>query len=189
MTAASAAAVEGSADGILGADPRVVEALCRKLQDIFQSHGAMRLQGPLLRPKESDSNDPIASLNKPVEVLSSRGSVLNLREDLTVNFARAISRGGSATSNLKRFDINKVFIESDAGLHPNSLLEASFDIVAEGNTAKSEWIEAESILVLCRVMSLLAPKEEKIIDIDEYPPVVLKSPVWFIRLTHTRSVI
>jgi len=122
-------------------------------------------------------------LNKPVEVLSRRGITLNLREDLTINFARAVSRGGSSTSNMKRYDINKVFIESDAGLHPKEMLEASFDIIQDENTAKSEFLEAESILVLCRVMSLLAPKEEKIC---EFPPIVLKSPIWYLRLTHTR---
>jgi len=100
-----------------------------------------------------------------------------------VNFARAVSRGGALTSNLKRYDINKVFIESDAGLHPKEMLEASFDIIQDENTAKSEFLEAETILVLCRVMSLLAPKEERIY---EFPPIALKSPIWFLRLTHTR---
>ncbi|KAL7532970.1 hypothetical protein ACHAXR_004963, partial [Thalassiosira sp. AJA248-18] len=217
MTAASTAAVDGSVDGILGADPRLVETLCDKLCDIFRSHGAVRLQGPLLRPR--DSNDPIVSLNKPVELLSRRGSVMNLREDLTINFARAVSRGGSSTSNLKRFDINKAFIESDADLHPKEMLMASFDIIQDEYTAKSgtcltrrsvsmangaqigviaarshlltlpsslshkkEFVEAELMLVLCRVMSLLTPKEDKIY---EFPPIVVKSPVWYLKLTHT----
>ena len=92
MTAASAAAVEGNSGGILGTDPRVVESICGKLCDIFQAHGAIRLQGPLLRP--SDTYDDLSQLNKPVRVLSRRGVPLILREDLTINFARAVGRGG-----------------------------------------------------------------------------------------------
>jgi histidyl-tRNA synthetase len=182
MTAASAAAVEGCANGILGADPRVVEGLCRKLSDIFQSHGAVRLQGPLLRPR--DANVSVSSLNKPVELLARRGSVLRLREDLCVNFARSVSRGGSSTNNMKRFDINKVFIESEAGLHPKEILEATFDIIQDENIAMSEFLEAETILVLCRVMRLLTPtKDDKM---HEVAPTVLKSPIWVLRMTHTR---
>ncbi|KAL9183928.1 hypothetical protein ACHAXT_002014 [Thalassiosira profunda] len=181
MAAASAAAVEGSADGVLGADPRVVHNLCCRLSEIFESHGAVRLQGPLLRPR--DSNHPSSSLNKPVELLSQRGAVLNLREDLVANFARAVSRGGSSASNMKRYDINKVYLESDAGLHPREMLESSFDIVANEHTAAPELLEAESILVLCRAMSLLAPKEDRSFA---FPPIVLHSPLWYLRLTHTR---
>ena len=136
MSAATSAAIEGQSTGQLGADPRVVEMLCRQLTDIFQSHGAVRLQGPLLRPREID--DSVTLLNKPVELLARRGSVLRLREDLCVTFARAVSRGGSATSNMKRYDINKVYNESDAGLHPKEMLEASFDIIQDENTAKPE---------------------------------------------------
>ena len=105
MSAASAAAIEGSTGRILGSDPRVVDTLCSKLCDIFLSHGAVRYQGPLLRPRET--HDGVLPLNRPVQLLSQRGTVLHLREDLCANFARAISRGGSSTSNLKRFDINK----------------------------------------------------------------------------------
>ena len=182
MAAATSAAVEGTADGVLGADPRLVETLSFKLTEIFRSHGAVRLQGPLLRPRE---NDQTLLLNKPVELLSQRGMVMNLREDLTANFARAVSRGGSSTSNIKRYDINKVYLESDAGLHPKELNMASFDIIQDDSTAKPEYLKAEAILVLCRVMSLLAPKNERVYD---FPPIVLKSPIWFLRLTHTRCV-
>lgn len=182
MTAASSAAVEGCANGVLGADPRVVDNLCRSLEGIFHSHGAVKLQGPLLRPR--DSNDFSVSLNKPVELLARRGSVLRLREDLCVNFARAVSRGGSATNNMKRFDIGKVFIESEAGLHPKEILEASFDIIQDENIAISEFLEAETILVLCRIMSLLAPlKEDKVL---EFSPSVMRCPIWVLRMTHTR---
>ena len=112
MRAATSAAVT-SVDGILGFDVRIVESICSKLASIFQSQGAVQLQSPLLRPR--DSTDFTQSLNGPAEVLNGRGSVLLLQEDLTVTFARAISRGGVSTNNIKRFDIGKVYHESDAG--------------------------------------------------------------------------
>lgn len=176
MNAASSAAIEGCAYGALGADPRVVEGLSRKLCDIFYSHGAVRLQGPLLRP--TDPNDVDTSLNKPVDLLTRRGSVLRVREDLCIPFARSLSRGGSSTTNLKRFDINKIFSESDAGLHPKESLEASFDIIQDENSAISVYLEAETILVLCQAMSLLASRLND--------SAVLKSPTWALKLTHTR---
>jgi len=182
MTAASSAALEGNSNGILGANPRVVESLCQKLGDIFQSHGAVRIQGPLVRPR--DLNDLVSLHNRPVELLARRGSVLHLREDLMVNFARAVSRGGSSTNNLKRFDINKVFTESDAGLHPKEMLEASFDIIQDESVATSEFLEAETLLVLCRVLSQLTPAKEKMST--EFVPTAMKSPVWMLRLTNTR---
>lgn len=115
MTSATAAAVSG-ADGILGPDPRVVDYVCSKLSTIFQSHGAVHLPSPLLKPR--DALDLIATLNEPAQVLNSRGSALVLKSDLTVNFARSISRGGAATNNIKRYELGKCFLESDAGGHP-----------------------------------------------------------------------
>ena len=115
MTSATAAALTG-ADGIIGPDPRIVEFVVSKLKTIFQSHGAVHLSSPLLKPR--DELDLIATLNEPAQVLNSRGSVLILKSDLTVNFARSISRGGAATNNIKRYEIGKCFLESDAGGHP-----------------------------------------------------------------------
>ena len=115
LSSATAAAVTG-ADGIIGPDPRVVEYVCSKLRTIFQSHGAVHLPSPLLKPR--DALDLIATLNEPAQVLNNRGSALVLKQDLTVNFARSISRGGAATNNIKRYEIGKCFLESDAGGHP-----------------------------------------------------------------------
>jgi hypothetical protein len=184
MNAATSAAVTGSKDVFLGFDPRVMDSLCSKLETIFLSHGAIRLRSPLLRPR--DSTDFVdSSLNRPAEVLNARGSVLLLQEDLTVNFARAVSRGGVASSNVKRYDVNTVYHESDAGGHPNESLEATFDIIQDEANAKAEYLEAETILVLCRVMSLLAPPTDDA-RIIQFPPIVLRSPIWFLRLSHTR---
>ncbi|KAK1734261.1 eukaryotic translation initiation factor 2-alpha kinase [Skeletonema marinoi] len=180
MTSATAAAVTG-ADGIIGPDPRVIDYVCSKLSTIFQSHGAVHLPSPLLKPR--DALDLIATLNEPAQVVNSRGAALTLKQDLTVNFARSISRGGAATSNIKRYEIGKCFLESDAGGHPKEMLEASFDIVQDASSVNQPFLEAEAVLVLCQVIKVLAPVEDRTFNL---PPIVLRSPLWFLRLSHSR---
>lgn len=85
MRAATSAAITGTMDGVLGSDPFVVETICEKLKSVFHMHGASRLQNPLLRPRSNYSAGSSAT-GGPAEVLSSRGVVLSLPEDLTVSF-------------------------------------------------------------------------------------------------------
>jgi hypothetical protein len=84
MRAATAAAVTGSLDGINGADPTIVEYVCEKMKSVFQMHGAARLRSPLLRPRPNPTST--ADLGGPAEVISPRGTVLLLPEDLTASF-------------------------------------------------------------------------------------------------------
>lgn len=81
MVAATSAAVEGNLDGVHGADPRIAEAAINHLVGIFQSHGAVRLRSPLLRPRPNSSL--YSSTSGPAEVLNARGNILFLPEDLT----------------------------------------------------------------------------------------------------------
>lgn len=60
--------------------------------------------------------------------------------------ARAVGRGGSATSNLKRYEIRNVYRKAMAGGHPTETLEATFDVVHEDST-HLHLIEAETIFV------------------------------------------
>ena len=151
MNAASSAAITGAADGVHGADPRVVEAICDDLRSIFQTHGAVHLRTPLMRPRPANASEN--TVGGPAEVLNSRGTVLLLPEDLTVSFARALGRGGAATSNIKRFDIDRVYHKSLAGGHPRESLEASFDIVHDDSQGNGDEIEAEALMVVCQAMS------------------------------------
>jgi hypothetical protein len=178
MKAATAAAVTGSLDGVHGADPSVVEIVSERLKTIFQCHGAVHLRSPLLRPRTNMAE--ATAVGGPAEVMNVRGAVLLLPEDLTASFARALGRGGSATSHLKRYDIDRVFHKSMAGGHPRESLEASFDIVHEDH-AKDLQIEAETIMVACQVMGLLPS--------SSYAPLFTfagHSPMWCLRLNHTR---
>lgn len=87
MRAATSAAITGNMDGVLGSDPFVVETICEKLKFIFHMHGASRLQNPLLRPKPNHPTGNSAT-GGPAEILSNRGIVLSLPEDLTVSFGK-----------------------------------------------------------------------------------------------------
>jgi hypothetical protein len=63
------------------------------------------------------------------------------------------------------------------------MLEASFDIVQDASAVNQPFLEAEALLVLCRVIKILAPLQERNFNL---PPIVLRSPVWFLRLSSSR---
>lgn len=177
MRAATAAAVTGAMDGVHGADPLVVENVCEALKQIFANHGAVHLKTPLLRPRPNSAKSLISG--GPAELLNSRGVVLNLPEDLTSSFARSVGRGGAATANLKRYDIDRVYHRSLAGGHPRESLVASFDVVQEDHQ-KAKQIQAEVILVTQQVISMLRSPSSDALPFDA------ESPLWYLRLGHTR---
>lgn len=93
-----------------------------------------------------------------------------------------MGRGGTATANIKRYDIGRVYHKSLVGGHPRESLEASFDIAHENQSIDSVHIEAECILVLCKALTIVAPnRNEKIAN-----PALDNSPIWYLRLSHTR---
>lgn len=195
MRASASAAINGSIDGILGADPLVVDTICLKMKSIFENHGAVRLSCPLLRPRPNFSENLLDECN-PAELMNSRGTVVVLPEDLVGPFgkctvlsnpvqlltycmfwiaARALGRGGSAASYLKRYNIDKTYHQALAEGHPRETLEAAFDIVYE-DTSKIALIEAETLIVAMEV-----------IGETPSPRGAGKSKnEWFLRLGHTR---
>ena len=177
-SAAAAISIDGNLDGVLGQDPRIVQMITTQLATIFQAHGAVHLKSPLLRPRYSSSDKTI--IGGPAEVLNRRGVSLYLAEDLTASFARAVGRGGQSASNLKRYEIDRVYHKSISGGHPRTNLEASFDIIQDDPSLKSYYLEAEAISVASEVMSQL-----EIPNVGELP-FEARSPLWYLRLTHTR---
>lgn len=178
MTSASSAAVEGNLDGVLGSDPRIVSSICSRLENIFKYHGAVLLKAPLLRPRHSSSEIGLFA-GGPAELLNRRGLVLTLSEDLTASFARAVGRGGSAASNIKRYDIGKVYHKAIAGGHPRESLEASFDIVQDDSSVRTTHFEAEALLVVSQAMSLS-------LHVPLALPFGTTAPMWYLRISHTR---
>jgi translation initiation factor 2-alpha kinase 4 len=164
MTAATSAAVTGALDGVHGADPRVVESMCSKLVSIFESHGAVHLKSPLLRPRPNHSTP--SDVGGPAELLDTRGNVVLLPEDLTASFARAVGRGGAATSQLKRYDIDRVYHRSVAGGHPRETLEASFDLVHEDPHVRGCQLECEALMVVCQAFAIVSPMNSKYLTLS-----------------------
>ena len=177
-SAAAAIAIDGNLDGEIGKDPRIVEMITSRLAKIFRSHGAVHLKSPLLRPRHFSSDKTI--IGGPAEVLNRRGVSLYLAEDLTGSFARAVGRGGHSASNLKRYEIDRVYHKSICGGHPRTSMEASFDIIQDDSGLKSYFLEAEAIAVASQAMSLL-----EIPNLQDLP-FGARSPLWYLRLTHTR---
>jgi hypothetical protein len=93
--------------------------------------------------------------------------------------ARAVGRAGSAASHIKRYDVDRVYHKSRTGGHPRETLEATFDIV-QGENARLYMIESEIIQVAIQSMSQL-PKR-----ITQSQSNFGNSPLWYIRLCHTR---
>jgi len=177
-SAAAAMAIDGNLDGVLGKDPRIVEVVTAQLSAIFQAHGAVHLKSPLLRPRSSSSYKMV--VGGRVEVLNRRGVSLYLAEDLTASFARAVGRGGQSASNLKRYDIDRVYHKSMTGGHPRTSMEASFDIIQDDSSIKGYHLEAETIVVVSQIMAQLELPMLGELNFGA------RSPMWYLRLTHTR---
>ncbi|KAK9721901.1 eukaryotic translation initiation factor 2-alpha kinase [Basidiobolus ranarum] len=94
-----------------------------RLIRIFNLHAAIELGTPLLMPK-SDIYD---SSQKPVHLLDATGGIVQLPFDLTVPFARYISRNN--ITQLKRYTFDKVYRENIVGGQPKTVHEVDFDIV------------------------------------------------------------
>ncbi|CAM9360099.1 unnamed protein product, partial [Phaeothamnion confervicola] len=115
-------------------DAAAVATVCHRLRAIFETHGAVPLCPPLLRPRPRSVRGAAAgaaTAGKPgVSILDERGQVMWLPGDLTVPFARFVARRG--ISEVKRYQIDKVYSEGGAGVegHPKEQLEASFDVTS-----------------------------------------------------------
>jgi len=179
MRAATSAAITGTLDGVHGSDPTVIEEICSRVTDIFKDHGAVLLKSPLLRPRPATAHS--VAVGGPAELMDQRGNVLLLPEDLCAPFARAVGRGGSASSNIKRYDIDRVHHKSIVGGHPREALEASFDIVMDNPQTSGRQIEAESLFAASQVLAVISS-----VDGSSSLPFGSKSPLWYLRLTHTR---
>lgn len=92
-----------------------------------------------------------------------------------------MSRGGTATSNLKRYDIDRVYHKSIAGGHPRESLEASFDIIHENIDV--DLLESEVIMVINQAICFL-PSYRNVAILNGKN---LEVPIpWYLRLNHTK---
>ncbi|KAK7506996.1 hypothetical protein BaRGS_00001847, partial [Batillaria attramentaria] len=92
---------------------------------IFERHGAVKLNTPLLMPRPAQYPDNEPSL--PC-FLDNSGSIVILPHDLRVPFARFVAH--NHVQNIKRYSVERVYRQSKVfGLHPREMMECAFDIV------------------------------------------------------------
>lgn len=73
-----------------------------------------------------------------------------------------------------------MYHKSVAGGHPRESLEASFDVVYE-DSSRADLIEAETLMVASQVIKLLPARQ-----LFLFGKVTIDTPLWYLRLSHTR---
>jgi translation initiation factor 2-alpha kinase 4 len=114
---------------------------------VFLRHGAVHIPSPLLMPKNSRIHVP-ESPKQPVYMLDTSGEIVQLPWDLTVPFARFISRAMKNNPHVKvvkRFAIDPVYRRNLVGGQPKAVLECDFDIVTRSQTDMAPEAEGESL--------------------------------------------
>jgi len=109
---------------------RILEHVRKSVANIFNKHGAVFLDLPLLMPKCKiiEQSDTAATF------LDQSGLQVCLPYDSRISFARYISRNNIC--NLRRFYFGKLYRKQKLlGSHPLGLWECSFDIVSDSNTS------------------------------------------------------
>lgn len=115
-----------------------------RLARVFEKHGAIELQTPLLAPVAA--LDAFQDL-KPVKLIDHHGTLVNLPCNGLVAFARYASRKG--TTRIKRYQLGARFSDMQGGGQPRAVGEANFDIISP---LRSMAMEAELLEVVDRVV-------------------------------------
>ncbi|KAJ3216328.1 hypothetical protein HDU67_009679 [Dinochytrium kinnereticum] len=102
---------------------------------VLQCHNAMEIPAPLLVPASSraaSTSEPSISLDskRPVLLLDTSGMVVQLPYDLTLPFARYISKI-KTLNQLKRYTFSRVYRPNAVGGQPLSYIECDFDIITK----------------------------------------------------------
>ncbi|XP_045185726.2 eIF-2-alpha kinase GCN2-like [Mercenaria mercenaria] len=133
------------------------------LEKVFQRHGAIKLNTPLLMPQQNlyENLDHYACL------MDHSGRLVGLPFDLRVPFARFITR--TNTSYIKRYCIDRVYRRKKVGgFHPRELTECAFDIVTGNSFCLIP--DAEVLVVVQDI-------------INEFPPLQQRN--YYVKLNHT----
>ncbi|KAG4084045.1 Serine/threonine-protein kinase [Neocallimastix lanati (nom. inval.)] len=113
---------------------------------IFRNHGAIEMDNtPLLMPRI-----PIHDFKQAVYLMDSGGGIVELPYDLTVPFARYISRNN--VSFLKKYTFGHVYRQNIVGGQPRFVREVDFDIVHTIPCPKMTY-DAEVIKVVIEILN------------------------------------
>ncbi|XP_076017704.1 eIF-2-alpha kinase GCN2 [Genypterus blacodes] len=121
---------------------------------IFKKHGALRLQTPLLLPR----NRKLYEGSEPACFMDHSGMLVTLPYDLRMAFARYVARNN--ITHLKRYSIERVFRPRKLDrAHPRELLECAFDVIA--NVTNSLLPDAEIIYTISEIIQEFPALQER----------------------------
>ncbi|GET03001.1 serine/threonine-protein kinase [Rhizophagus clarus] len=134
----------------------------------FRHHGAVELNTPLLMPKYNLYEED----KKAVYLIDADGGLVQLPYDLTVPFARYISRNN--IMDLKRYTFDRVYRENIVGCQPRIIDEVDFDIVH--SYPASMVAEAEIIKIVDEILL-------------EFPPIKSINYVFYVNHANILQII
>ncbi|CAG5866312.1 unnamed protein product [Menidia menidia] len=121
---------------------------------IFKKHGAVRLQTPLLLPR----NRKLYDGNEPACFMDHSGMLVTLPYDLRMAFARLVARNN--ITHLKRYSIERVFRPRKLDrAHPRELLECAFDIITP--VTNTLLPDAETIYTISEIVQEFPALQER----------------------------
>lgn len=121
---------------------------------IFKKHGAVRLQTPLLLPR----NRKLYDGSELACFMDHSGMLVTLPYDLRMAFSRFVARNN--ITHLKRYSIERVFRPRKLDrAHPRELLECAFDIITP--VTNSLLPEAETIYTISEIVQEFPVLQER----------------------------
>ncbi|KAF7664989.1 hypothetical protein LDENG_00158310 [Lucifuga dentata] len=121
---------------------------------IFKKHGAVRLQTPLLLPR----NRKLYEGSELACFMDHSGMLVTLPYDLRMSFARYVARNNII--HLKRYSVERVFRPRKPDrAHPRELLECAFDIITP--ITNSLLPDAETIYTISEIIQEFSALQER----------------------------
>lgn len=154
---------------------------------IFRRHGAVRLQTPLLLPR----NRRLYEGCETACFMDHSGMLVSLPYDLRLAFARFVARNN--ISHLKRYSIERVFRPRKLDrVHPRELLECAFDIIIP--VSSSLMPDAEAIYTVSEVIQEFSALQDRNYTIhlnhtSLLKAILLHSGVPEDKLTHASNIL
>uniref|UniRef100_A0AAY5K5C3 eIF-2-alpha kinase GCN2 n=1 Tax=Esox lucius TaxID=8010 RepID=A0AAY5K5C3_ESOLU len=154
---------------------------------IFKKHGAVRLQTPMLLPR----NRKLYEGSEPACFMDHSGMLVTLPYDLRMAFARFVARNN--ITHFKRWSIERVFRPRKLDrAHPRELLECAFDIIVP--VTNSLLPDAETIFTISEIIQEFSALQERNYHIyinhtSLLKAILLHSGVPEDKLSHASSIL
>ncbi|KAI4502781.1 hypothetical protein M0802_001825 [Mischocyttarus mexicanus] len=151
-----------------------------KVIEIFQKHGGICLNTPLLMPKSSQHNN---FTDTSVQLMTRTGSIVSIPHDLRAPFARYVV--WNKIPHLRRYAIERVFREKKVrGFHPRELYECAFDIISP--MANNLMAEAELIFIAWEIFNEIPHLKERNFTIRLNHTLLLQAVLMYCGIEHEK---